>query len=175
MVPVLEATFVRRSGRVGIYVRRDDGTTTGWDFPGSNAGLPHDLCHLVIEDELGWANGFWGLVDNGAEVSLMDNQATLVRNGRPLAEAPGVDFSGLAAAEQAVVVLTGYGLGGADLEESLSRTEAAREVLGREAAERIRVRLERLEKSWTELEDGGSLRASFPGRASSEDRSRAGI
>ena len=160
---MLEAVFVRHVGRrVRIYVQREDGTSTGWDFPGTSAGLPHDLCHLVIEDELGMTNGFWGLVDQGAEVGLVDNQSTLTRNGRPMSQEPGVGFSGLVAAEAAVAVLTGYPLPGANLEDSLARTEAARSALGPEAAERIRRRLADLATQWNELDDGGSLRLCFP-------------
>jgi hypothetical protein len=61
---VLEASFVRRRGsRDRVYVTRSDGTTTGWDFPSYGDGLPHDLCHLVVEEALGLSEGFWGLVD----------------------------------------------------------------------------------------------------------------
>ena len=160
---VLEAVFVRHPGRrVRIYVQREDGTGTGWDFPGTGDGLPHDLCHLVIEAELGMTDGFWELVDQGAEVGLVDNQSALMRNGRPLSEDPRVDFSGLVAAEAAVVVLTGHPLAGADLEDSLAKTEAARSAIGVDAAERIPLRLAELAEQWNELEDGGSLRLWFP-------------
>lgn len=64
--PVLQVTFVRRRGRRDhIYVESEDGTTTDWAFPSYGDGLPHDLCHLVVEDELGLTDGFWGLVDRG--------------------------------------------------------------------------------------------------------------
>ena len=47
---MLEVTFVcRRRQRDRVYVTRSDGTTTGWDFPSYGDGLPHDLCHLVVE------------------------------------------------------------------------------------------------------------------------------
>jgi len=58
---VLKATFVRRRGRRDrVYVTRADGTSTGWDFPSYGDGLPHDLCHLVVEEELKLSGGFWG-------------------------------------------------------------------------------------------------------------------
>jgi hypothetical protein len=61
MALVLEVSFVRRRGkRDRVYVHRSDGTSTGWDFPSYGDGLPHDLCHLVVEDELGLPDGFWG-------------------------------------------------------------------------------------------------------------------
>ena len=45
--------------------------------------------HLVVESGLGIVDGFWGLVDGGVDVSLVDNQACLVREGRPLVDQPG--------------------------------------------------------------------------------------
>jgi hypothetical protein len=106
MTAVLHATFVRtRGGRDRVYVTRADATTLGWEFPTYGDGLPHDLCHLVVEDALGLSDGFWGLVDHHVDVRLIDNQATLVRNGRPLVDEPGFDFSGLRRAEEAVALL----------------------------------------------------------------------
>jgi hypothetical protein len=61
----------------------------------------------VVEDELDLTEGFWGLVDQGVDVGLVDNKATLMRDGRPLVEQIGVDFSGLTEAEAAVAVLGG--------------------------------------------------------------------
>ena len=50
---VLEVAFVRRrGGRDRVYVTRADGTSTGWDFPSYGDWLPHDLCHLVVEEGL---------------------------------------------------------------------------------------------------------------------------
>jgi hypothetical protein len=107
---VLTATFVRRlSGRDRVYVTRRDGTATGWDFPSYGEGLPHDLCHLVVEDELVISDGFWGLVDHGMDVGLVDDQATLMIQGRPLMQEPGADITGLLAAEEIVAALTGVG------------------------------------------------------------------
>jgi len=102
----LTVAFVRhRERRDRIYVTRHDGTTTAWDFPTYGDRLPHDLVHLVVEDGLGIVNGFWGMVDSGVEVRLIDNQATLVADGRPLVEQPGIDFSDLMRAEEAVALL----------------------------------------------------------------------
>ncbi len=72
----------------------------GWEFPSYGDGLPHDLCHLVVEEELALLDGFWGLVDQGVEVALVDGQATLVRNGRPFAEQAGGDISACARSGQ---------------------------------------------------------------------------
>jgi len=69
---MLEVAFVRRRGhRDAVHVRRDDGTSTSWRLPTYGDGLPHDLCHLVVEQELGLTDGFWGLVDQGAAIRLV--------------------------------------------------------------------------------------------------------
>ena len=108
---VMRVSFVRHRGhRDHVYVTRSDGSSTGWEFPSYGDDLPHDLCHLVVEDGLRISNGFWGLVDGGMDVQLVDNQSTLVRDGKPITEDPGVDFSDLSRAEQAVALLGPVGL-----------------------------------------------------------------
>ena len=84
---------------------RGDGTSTGWDFPSYGDGLPHDLCHLVVEEGLGLSEGFWGLVENHVDVGMVNNERTLMRDGKPLLEQSGVDLSGLVQAEEAVALL----------------------------------------------------------------------
>jgi hypothetical protein len=54
-----------------------------FDFPSYGDGLPHDLCHLVVEDGLGLSEGFWGLVDQHVDVCVVNNQPTLMRDGKP--------------------------------------------------------------------------------------------
>jgi hypothetical protein len=166
-----------------VYVRRDDGSSTGWEFPSYGDGLPHDLCHLVVEDELSLNEGFWGLVDQGVDVGLVNNQATLMRDGKPLVEHAGVDFSGLNEAERAVAVLAGptvnvaaYGeLTVARLATQRDMTAASGEVaqaLGFElptsatpdAILAIHTRLRDLEERWGSLEDGAAINLPFSRR-----------
>jgi hypothetical protein len=147
----LTASFVRhRERRDRIYVSRGDGTSLFWDFPSYGDVLPHDLCHLVIEDGLGISNGFWGLVDQGVEVRLIDNAATLVHAGRPLVDQPGVDLSDLRRAEEAVARLgplagAGAGVGGPDDAQTTA----------------VRRRLDDLGQQWRRLGDGDALTLSF--------------
>ncbi len=102
---LLTATFTRRPGQHDlVHVVRTDGTETEWDFPSYGDALPHDLVHFVVEQGIGLTDGFWGLVDDGAEVVIVGDQAVLSRNGEPLRE-PVVDFSGLIKAEEAVALL----------------------------------------------------------------------
>ena len=92
-----------------MYVTRADGTSTGWDFPSYGDGLPHDMCHLVVEDELKLPYGFWGLIDQGGEIEPINGEATLAHNGKPLVEMSGSDFAGLIQAEAVVAALAGPG------------------------------------------------------------------
>jgi hypothetical protein len=180
---VLEVSFVRNRGsRDRVYVTRSDGTSTGWDFPSYGDGLPHDLCHLVVEDGLGLSEGFWGLVDQHVDVGLVNNEPTLMRDGKPLVELPGVDFAGLTQAEEAVALLAapavevdqvgeigvvqlGSPLVGAALMDEIaeqldfSLPESATPA----AIAAIRDRLRELGLRWRSLYDGGSIVLTFPG------------
>jgi hypothetical protein len=167
-----------------VYVKRDDGSSTGWEFPSYGDGLPHDLCHLVVEDVLWLTEGFWGLVDQGVDVGLVNNQATLMRDGKPLVDHAGVDFSGLNEAEAAVAVLAGatvdiaaHGeLAVARLATQRDMTAATGEVaraLGfvlptsatRDAILAIRTRLRDLAERWLSLEDGAAIKLPFSRRS----------
>lgn len=165
-----------------MYVTRDDASSTGWDFPSYGDGLPHDSCHLVVEDELGLTDGFWGLVDQGVDVGLVNNNATLMRDGRPLVERVGVDFSGLTEAEVAVAVLAGpavdVALSGELLVARLGAQRDGRAAMGDLAAlgfelptsatpnaiNAIRTRLRDLADRWRSLEDGAAIRLPFSRR-----------
>ena len=63
-----------------IHVERDDGSKAGWHWRAG--GPPHDLIHWVVESELPIANGFWGLVADGADFGFH----TDVHQGRVAAE-----------------------------------------------------------------------------------------
>jgi hypothetical protein len=178
---MLDVSFVRRRGsRDRVYVTRDDGSSTAWEFASYGDGLPHDLCHLVVEDELGLSEGFWGLIDQGVDVRVVDNQATLMRDATPLIDHVGVDFSGLAEAEAAVAVLAGPGVDVASSGElavawfaaQRATTPALGDVaraLGFElpasvtpdAIATIATRLQQLAEQWRRLPDGEALKLSF--------------
>lgn len=149
---VLTATFVRRTGlRDHVYVLRADDSTVDWEFPSYGDGLPHDLCHLVVEQALGLPDGFWGLIDRHVDVSLVDNQATLIRGGRPLVKEPGVDLAGLRWAENAVDVLASpHPDADATLSIAAHRTVTA-----------ITDRLRHLGHHWRTLHDGGAITLVF--------------
>jgi hypothetical protein len=178
----LEVSFVRhRHRRDRIYVTRPDGTSLSWDFPTYGDRLPHDLVHLVVEDGLGIDQGFWGLVAGGVDVRLIDNQATLVREGTPLVEQPGADFTDLLQAEEAVALLGPTGIrtdtvgaltvtrldGPADSTPSddvghaLSFTLPA--GVSAAAIASTRRRLRELGHQWRGLGDGDAVTLTFPG------------
>ncbi len=178
---MLDVLFVRRRGsRDRVYVTRDDGSSTAWEFPSYGDGLPHDLCHLVVEHELRLSEGFWGLVDQGVDVGVVDNQATLMRDATPLIDHVGVDFSGLAEAEVAVAVLAGPGVDVASSGElAVARFAAQRATttgaghfahapgstlpasLTPDAIATIGTRLQQLAEQWRRLPDGEALKLSF--------------
>ena len=65
----MRVTFVRNVGaRDRIYVVRDDGSETSWEFPSYGEALPHDLVHLIVEKRFGVTGGVWGRVAAGADL-----------------------------------------------------------------------------------------------------------
>ena len=50
----------------------------------------------MVEEELGLTDGFWDL---GVDVGLVNNQATLMRDGAALVEHAKLDLTGLMEAE----------------------------------------------------------------------------
>jgi len=118
----------------------------------------------------------------------VDNQATLVRDGRPLLGQPGVDFAGLEEAETAVALLgptsllviegDPSGLAVARTPESASAAAAPSDASAARIAEiaggplpasatperiaAIRARLAELDDRWRHLDDGGAITLAFP-------------
>jgi hypothetical protein len=145
---VLTATFVRhRGGRDHIYVQRANGTELHWQFPTYGDGLPHDLVHLVVESGLGMTGGFWGLIDDGAEITLVDNEATIV--------GASDDWSGLRLAEAAVASFGAESSGGVAQNYTIPSSYAPEPLVA------IRQRLVALQAEWAALPDRGSLRLTF--------------
>ena len=64
-----------------MYVTRDDGSETGWEFPSYGEGLPHDLVHLVVESRFTIARGVWARVAAGADLRRI-NEAANRRGGK---------------------------------------------------------------------------------------------
>jgi len=114
------------------------------------------------------------------EVRVIDNQATLIKNGHPIFEQSGFDASDLIRAEEAVALLAPIGMqviGAGSLAvatrlESGSteqRQNGAMPGLGfslpaeaaADSAALIRERLIQLQREWASLPDGGSITLPF--------------
>jgi hypothetical protein len=150
----MRVCFVRKRGeRDRVYVTRTDGTEVSWVFPSYGDALPHDLVHLVVEAAFGLARGFWGRVDEGADVARMNAAAN---------RAGGKDkYAGF-----------GADLGELLLAEALANGLAARLALGEDApdlpapcsAERAREAksvLDRLTQRWRAIDPKGAIELHF--------------
>lgn len=47
-----------------IEIRRHDGSVAATRFP-KKGPVPHDAVHWIVEETLGFANGFWGMIAGG--------------------------------------------------------------------------------------------------------------
>lgn len=145
--------FVRDgSGGDRAYVTRHDGSEASFKIWPSVTGLPHDLAHLVVEDELGLVLGFWGLVAAG---------------GRPTSPLRDNDPCQLLQAEAVVNVLTGHGsqvhVTDADRAAAMAAACDAAGVappphLDEATIARLRVSLATEGEAWAALLPGGALR-----------------
>ncbi|MBD3610083.1 MAG: hypothetical protein HUJ30_05995 [Gammaproteobacteria bacterium] len=69
----MEITFRKRHGDYSqLICTRDDGSRSETLFHNQES-LPHDLIHYVVETTMGYQQGFYGLVANGAAIAY--NQA----------------------------------------------------------------------------------------------------
>jgi hypothetical protein len=77
----MRITFRRFPGHTTAYsvIERDDGVVYRMQGSAPGAKLPHDLRHLVVERELGIADGLWGSIAVGTVYTSMDH----VRGRRP--------------------------------------------------------------------------------------------
>ena len=72
----MQITFIRESARdCAIRCTCDDGAVLAVRTYSRPLGLPHDLAHYVVERDLGWAWGFWGLVAAGAKADGLPSGA----------------------------------------------------------------------------------------------------
>jgi hypothetical protein len=116
------------------------------------------------------------------DVGLVDNEPTLMRDGKPLVGQPGVDFAGLIEVEEAVALLAapavavaevdGIGVvqfsspsvGAATMDEIAEQLGFRLTESGTPAAiATIHDRLRELGLRWRSLSDGGSIVLTFSG------------
>jgi hypothetical protein len=98
-------------------------------------------------------------VEQGVEVGLVHNQATLIRDGTPLVEQAGTDLTGLLEAEAAVATL-GRAEGGPEPRPGVELPAGATP----ETVATIHRRLRALAERWSGLDDGAAIALTFSRR-----------
>lgn len=101
----MKISFVRTVGaRDRVYVERDDGTTASWAFPTYGDAPPHDLVHLIAEQELGLTDGLWARIAAGADLAAINAAAD--RTGGTIAQKYAALGDGVLRSEAAAAALS---------------------------------------------------------------------
>jgi len=130
--------------------------------------IPHDIAHLIVEDELGLDRGVWGVLAagglfRGASVTAGRRKPHAARRGREVVAASAEQLN---QAEMLVrVVCDAAGAGRVDLRARTGErwwSDAVSEAAVARAVERLVAAAD----DWAALEAGGSLRFEWRGRTS---------
>lgn len=84
----MEIRIIKGQGSDRIEGWRRDGSSFTSTFP-HKGPVPHDLVHFVVERELGFARGFWGMIAGGndperiADIAKAAGHASAKRAGTP--------------------------------------------------------------------------------------------
>ncbi|WP_147252415.1 hypothetical protein [Blastococcus sp. TF02A-30] len=165
-------TFTRMGDRrpVETVVERDDGVVYAMRGAGGGPDLPHDLVHLLVETELGIADGVWGCVSDGVVWGSMRH----VSGRRP---PHAGERSDALKRERGAAVMHAEGV--ADLVERLA---AGAEVLPgqvpasgipRERLDAAAAVLREATARWAAAAPGDTWVLEWPARAATRDRGRA--
>ena len=161
----MKISLTKESDGYGLVARRADKAEESSAFP-NKGWFPHDLVHLVVEQELGLRSAFWGRVAAGtpivevASLAKAGGHASAARAGEP-----ADDIVELVQAERIVECFE------AELWADSSDNEALRAILdaacqqskvavpdlGDESIDTVRRRLRELGDAWRELKVGESL------------------
>jgi len=146
----VKITFVRTVGaRDRIYVERDDGTTASWSFPTYGDAPPHDLVHLIAEQELAIADGLWARIAAGADLASINDAADRAGGAMAVKYAALGDLDGVLRSEQAAAAVgTEHG----EIAAWIDRDRLAR----------ARERLAEVAARWRALAPKGALVLSWP-------------
>jgi hypothetical protein len=152
----------RRDGSVVLRCDRADGTATWQRQNGQLASVfpYHDMTHYVVESELGFRSGFFGLVANGWEIS--DTGGKSARGPLPpeavvveqvvglfdVQRALGVEWTADEMNEHARTYVSGRG------------GPEVRPLTGEEIA-RVRARVQQLVQRWKEMAPDETLELPF--------------
>jgi hypothetical protein len=155
--------------RYWTAIARDDGACFDVRGIGFMGALPHDLAHLVVEQELGLANGFWGTVAAGGIFGSM----TATTGARPFhSDARSLALmkanqDNLNDAELLVGAFTdALDKGTASLLIALSRyrkgSAIKRAAVSNAEALRVLDVLRSMQRTWLELPIGGEIMLVWP-------------
>jgi hypothetical protein len=61
---IMQIEIIRGDKQDDIRIMRDDGSNAHTTFP-KKGFFPHDAVHVVVEEELGLKNAFWGMIAQG--------------------------------------------------------------------------------------------------------------
>jgi len=162
----MDVTFHREAGSAyHSLARRPDGVVVrlkGGSYNRLDPPLPHDVAHLVVEDELGLEHGVWGVIAAGG---LFPQCAVVSGRRRPHAAERARSVVKEAAADltQAEIVV------GAVCRLAVARRDPDDRLIGRltgrwrpesltpAAVERARVRMQDAAVRWQAVPVGGEL------------------
>ena len=118
-------TIIKGQSDDKITICRADGTTASARFP-KKGPVPHDAVHLIVEEVLGLAHGFWGMIAAGhdpediQEIAKAAGHASAKR-----ATVPGAEILELIQAERIVEAAeAALWSGGTDVEGMRDLAEA---------------------------------------------------
>ena len=145
--------MIKESGvKHRAVIVRTDGTTAQFAVHDYGSALPHDLAHFVVEDVLGLAYGFYGLLARGANLrALQTAGARIPRSIANASDALVVEHAEeLAHAESLVNALSGPHR---DPDASVAMSEGDKAT--------ITDRLQALNTAWQELAPGERLQLTW--------------
>ncbi len=154
-----------------IAITRLDGSRVVTRFP-KKGSIPHDAVHLFVEEELGLAEGFWGLVGKGLHPEAI--AALAKESGHPSVARPAEpdeDIVQLLQSERLVECFEAdFWSTPTDIETFLSVVAAAcrqslipAPKLTEDFVERTRMRINAFAQKWRALPEGGSVELCWSG------------
>jgi hypothetical protein len=156
-----------------IEVTRDDGSVAREEVP-HKGPVAHDLVHFAVETELGFDNGFWGLVAAGNDPQAIAEMAKAAGHASAeRAETPAPHFVQAIQVERIVecfeAEMWSHGADNDSL-RAMARSGCDQSLvdcpeLGDEAIDRARSCLGMLAGQWAGLAVGGTLVLEWPERS----------
>jgi hypothetical protein len=152
----VDVTVIKEAeGKHRAVIVRTDGTTAQFAIYDYGSDLPHDLAHFVVEEVLGLAHGFYGLLARGANLRAL--QTVGARDPRSITKSDALvaEYAGeLTQAETLVNALSGP-----------QRDPDGPAAVSQGDRATITARLEALNAAWQALAPGERLQLIWPERA----------